>query len=133
MEQTPTTKTLRSAGVQAATGATRGELREWETKGLIKPKLEQHFSRMYRVYDDDQIDAIRQVRFLKAKGLTPVGIARALPELQAWERRTGKQIKVEDLNTGDSAAETENVPICRGNPQPSSSAATPSDKPVPID
>jgi DNA-binding transcriptional MerR regulator len=106
MEQTPTPKMLRSTGVQAATGATRGELRSWESWGFIAPSKEQHVSQEYRIYDETMVNRIRQIRFLKAKGLTPRGVERALPELQAWELRTGKQMRAEDRNSpaGDNVA-----------------------------
>ena len=45
----------------------------------------------------------------EGQGLTSRGIERALPELQAWELRTGKQMRAEDLNTRDAMAAGDNV------------------------
>jgi DNA-binding transcriptional MerR regulator len=102
-QETPTPKPLRAAAVRKLTGATRGELRSWEANGLIAPSTERHYSRHYRTYDEAQIDRIRQVRYLKAKGLTPRGIEMALPELRAWEERSGKRANAEDVSR-DAAA-----------------------------
>lgn len=121
MEQTPKPKMLRSAGVQAATGATRGELRSWEAGGLIAPNKEQHFSQEYRIYDQRTVNRVRQIRFLKAKGLTPRGIALALPELQAWELKTGKRLTAENLavDAKQAAATVPDAPLGNSDPQPS--------------
>ena len=68
--------TMTAGQVRRHTGASRSQLRYWEAQGLIHPILAEHASRIWRLYPQDQVARIKELKRLLDGGFTLRGAAR---------------------------------------------------------
>jgi DNA-binding transcriptional MerR regulator len=99
-----TEETLTPAEVRRMTGATRSALLWLEQKTVVKPQRAPHRTQQHRVYTAEQAELIRRLRYLQSRGMTLNGALAALPELEAWETRTGKTPKVAETQESGTPA-----------------------------
>ncbi|MEU0466730.1 MULTISPECIES: MerR family transcriptional regulator [unclassified Amycolatopsis] len=67
---------MRIGELSARTGVSQRLLRYYEEQGLLVPRRD---ANGYRVYDDDAVVTVRQIRALLAAGLSTCVIAKLLP------------------------------------------------------
>jgi DNA-binding transcriptional MerR regulator len=85
--------TMSAGDVRKATGASRAQLRYWESNKIVCPVMEQHNHRTWRRYPADEATKIGRIIRLLGMGFTLKGAIKNLPAMEARERHlTGNAV-----------------------------------------